>query len=85
MLNTFQSNADAIEKARLERDKNAHLIMPNMRKFASRVGISVSTILHQDCCLVGFVMGGGLGYFKIQSTNESSLIMDCFNCFKMGK
>ena len=44
-LNTLQSNAKAIEKAKLERDKNAPLNVPRMRSFAARVGITVSTVL----------------------------------------
>ena len=44
-LNTLQTNAQTLEKIRHERDKYAHLNIPNMLKFAERVGISVS-ILH---------------------------------------
>ena len=41
-LNTLQTNAQTLEKIRNERDKNAHLNIPNMLKFAERIGISVS-------------------------------------------
>ena len=43
-LNTLQTNAQTLEKIRHERDKYAHLNIPNMLKFAERVGISVSML-----------------------------------------
>lgn len=39
-LNTLQTNAQTLEKIRSERDKYAHLNIPNMLKYAERVGIS---------------------------------------------
>ena len=49
-LNTLQTNAQTLEKIRSERDKNAHLNIPNMLKFAERVGISVSTMATKLYC-----------------------------------
>jgi hypothetical protein len=44
-LNKLQSNAQTLEKTRLTRDKLAPLHVPNMIKWASRVGISVNIIV----------------------------------------
>lgn len=43
-LNTLQSNAQTLEKTRLTRDKLAPLHVPNMVKWASRVGITLDDI-----------------------------------------
>lgn len=43
-LNKLQSNAQMLEKTRLTRDKLAPLHVPNMIKWASRVGISLDDI-----------------------------------------
>ena len=40
-LNTLQSNAAVLEKARAERQRNRHLNLPNTISFAERVGIQV--------------------------------------------
>lgn len=42
-LNTLQSNAQTLEKIRQQRGKKSEHNVPNMIKFAERVGITVSS------------------------------------------
>ncbi|KAL4219103.1 hypothetical protein ACF0H5_021686 [Mactra antiquata] len=42
MLNTLQSNAETLEKIRKEKDREAHLNIPKMEKYAARAGIQLS-------------------------------------------
>ncbi|XP_060079095.1 folylpolyglutamate synthase, mitochondrial-like [Ylistrum balloti] len=44
MLNTLQSNAQTIQKIRKERNSLSHLNIPNMIKYAERVGITLDDI-----------------------------------------
>ncbi|KAK3594731.1 hypothetical protein CHS0354_001556 [Potamilus streckersoni] len=43
-LNTLQTNAQVLEKIRSQRDRFAHLNVPNMIKFSQRAGISLADI-----------------------------------------
>ncbi|XP_052790793.1 folylpolyglutamate synthase, mitochondrial-like isoform X2 [Mya arenaria] len=58
-LNTLQSNAQTIQKMRLERDKNAPLNIPKMLNFASRVGIQEADIDRLNVIHVSGTKGKG--------------------------
>lgn len=54
-LNTLQSNAQTLEKTRLTRDKLAPLHVPNMIKWASRVGITVCRFINHGILMTVIV------------------------------
>ena len=43
-LNSLQSNASVLEKARLQKDRQAMLNVPFTEKYLNRIGISLDTI-----------------------------------------
>ncbi|KAH3796783.1 hypothetical protein DPMN_150354 [Dreissena polymorpha] len=59
MLNTLQTNAQTIEKIRQERDKNAHLNIPRMLNYASRVGIQESDMSRLNVIHISGTKGKG--------------------------